>query len=129
MTVIDSSTYIYVIVNDQQLVRVLKALADKSRFRMAQQIARAGELSCGEVGAHSGLKQPTVSHHLKILADAKIVCARREGQHAIISINREFLGDVLALLPRRFAGASGGSDTGRTRDMPRPKRAGALQQG
>lgn len=117
--------------NDQQLVRALKALADTSRFRMAQQIASAGELSCGEVGAHTRLKQPTVSHHLKILADAEIVCVRREGQHAIISINREVLGAALALLSGRLARtASGRPDaTRRTRGEPRPQRPGVRRQG
>jgi len=50
-----------------QAVRVLKALADKRRFRMVQTIAAAGELSCGELGAYFDLAQPTVSHHLKIV--------------------------------------------------------------
>ena len=116
--------------NDQQLVRALKALADRSRFRMAQQIASAGELSCGQVGAHTRLTQPTVSHHLKILADAEIVCVRREGQHAILSINRECFGAALALLSGRLARTSNRQPdaTRRARDTSRPKPAGARRQ-
>lgn len=87
--------------DDQKLVRVLKALADKSRFRMVQEIAAAGELSCGQVGERFELTQPTVSHHLKILADAEILAVRREGQHAIISVNHGILDEAAALLPRR----------------------------
>ncbi len=88
--------------DDQKLVRVLKALADKSRFRMVQEIAAAGELSCGQVGERFDLTQPTVSHHLKILADAEVLLVRREGQHAIISVNREILHEAASLLPRRL---------------------------
>ena len=45
---------------EAQAVRVLRALADERRFRMVQTIAAAGELSCGEMGAHFDLAQPTV---------------------------------------------------------------------
>ena len=83
-------------------MRVLKALADKSRFRMVQEIAAAGELSCGQVGERFDLTQPTVSHHLKILADAAVLLVRREGQHAIISVNQKLLDEAASLLPRRL---------------------------
>lgn len=88
--------------DDQKLVRVLKALADKSRFRMVQEIAAAGELSCGQVGERFDLTQPTVSHHLKILADAELLLVRREGQHAIIAVNQELLDEAVRVLPRRL---------------------------
>lgn len=88
--------------DDQKLVRVLKALADKGRFKMVQEIAAAGELSCGQVGERFDLTQPTISHHLKILADVEVLLVRREGQHAIISVNEALLDEVAALLPRRL---------------------------
>lgn len=88
--------------DDQKLVRVLKALADKGRFKMVQEIAAAGELSCGQVGERFDLTQPTISHHLKILAGAEVLLVRREGQHAIISVNEALLDEVAALLPRRL---------------------------
>lgn len=88
--------------DDLKLVRALKALADKSRFQMVRQISGAGELSCGEVGEWFDLKQPTISHHLKILVDAEILCIRRQGQHALISVNQQTLDEVASLLPRRL---------------------------
>lgn len=88
--------------DDQKLVRVLKALAEKSRFQMVQEIAAAGELSCGDVGERFDLSQPTVSHHLKILADADVLLVRREGQHAFISVNQKLLDEAASLLPRRL---------------------------
>ncbi len=88
--------------DDENLVRVLRALADKSRFRMVQEIAAAGELSCGQVGERFDLAQPTVSHHLKILADAGLLLVRREGQHGIASVNHGLLDEAVGLLPRRL---------------------------
>ena len=88
--------------DDGKLVRLMKALADASRFRMVQEIAAAGELTCGEVGELFDLAQPTVSHHLKILADSGVLFVRRDGQHALISVNGALLDEALMLVPRRL---------------------------
>jgi ArsR family transcriptional regulator, arsenate/arsenite/antimonite-responsive transcriptional repressor len=89
-------------VDDQKLVRLLKALADSGRFRMVQEIAAAGELTCGQVGERFDLTQPTISHHLKILADAEILLVRRDGQHVIISVNHDLVEHATAMLPLRL---------------------------
>ena len=88
------------------LIRALKALADKKRLRMARKIACAGELSCGEVKSHFHLSQPTISHHLKILADAGVITVREAGQHRIISVNSELIHEIAALLPVSVHGKS-----------------------
>jgi ArsR family transcriptional regulator len=89
--------------NEARLVRVLKALADPKRFRMIQEIAEAGELSCGQVGERFHLSQPTVSHHLKILGDAGLILVREDGQHHFISVDRDLIAEVAALLPVRLS--------------------------
>ena len=105
--------------NDGRLVRVLRALADPKRFRMVQEIAAAGELSCGELGEKFDLSQPTISHHLKILTDSGVVAVRREAQHAFISVNQPLLYEVTALLAARLANrrrkAGGGAPSRRGR--------------
>jgi ArsR family transcriptional regulator len=88
--------------NDAQLVRVLKALADPNRFKMVQEIAAKGELSCGRLGERFSLSQPTISHHLKLLADAGIVIYRREAQQHLLTVDRVLLAEVGALLPERL---------------------------
>ncbi|MDO8666728.1 MAG: metalloregulator ArsR/SmtB family transcription factor [Gemmatimonadales bacterium] len=87
---------------DRTLVRVLKALADANRFRMVQEIAAAGELNCGQVGERFDLSQPTISHHLKILADAGVLTVRRDGKHAVIAVNHELVETAVTLLPKRL---------------------------
>src|SRR5688572_20364090 len=91
---------------DDVLLRVLKALAHPKRFRMVQEIAAAGELSCGQIGERFVVAQPTVSHHLKILVDAGVLAVRREAKHGYISVNRELIDAALVLLPRRLAPAA-----------------------
>jgi ArsR family transcriptional regulator len=85
--------------DEAALVKALKALADKKRIRMAREIASAGELSCGEVKAHFHLSQPTISHHLKILADAGVITVREAGQHRFISVNLDLIHEIAAVLP------------------------------
>src|ERR1700676_991023 len=84
------------------LANALKALGDTRRLRMAQEIAAAGELSCGQVAERFDLSQPTISHHLRILADAGVLTVREAGQHRFISINRRVIRELALLLPARL---------------------------
>jgi ArsR family transcriptional regulator len=93
--------------DDATLVRVLKALADPKRLRMVQEIAAAGELSCGEIGESFALAQPTISHHLKILADAGVLIVRESAQHRFISIDTALIREIARFLPAQVeAGAA-----------------------
>jgi DNA-binding transcriptional ArsR family regulator len=94
--------------DDGELLAVLKALGHAKRFRMVQEIAEAGELSCGQIAARFPVAQPTISHHLKILTDAGVLVMRREGQHGFAAVNRELIAEAVALLPDRL--------------VPRPRR-------
>jgi ArsR family transcriptional regulator, arsenate/arsenite/antimonite-responsive transcriptional repressor len=85
------------------LANVLRALGDTRRLRMAQEIADAGELSCGEVAERFDLSQPTISHHLRILADAGVLTVREAGQPRFISVNRRVIRELALLLPARLA--------------------------
>lgn len=93
-------------IDDARLVRVFKALADPRRFRMIQEIADAGELSCGQVAEKFDLSQPTISHHIKILTDAGVIVIRREGQHGFASVDRQLLAAVSGLLTTRVLARS-----------------------
>jgi len=88
-------------------MRALKALAHPTRFRMVQEIAAAGELSCGQLGDRFHLSQPTVSHHLKILADAQVIRVRREAQHGMLSVDRGRISQLLGALPELLAPGKG----------------------
>ena len=88
---------------DAPLVKALKALAHPTRFRMVQEIAAAGELSCGQLGERFPLAQPTISHHLKLLSDSGVILLRKEAQHNFITVNRAMIQGVLATLPERLS--------------------------
>jgi ArsR family transcriptional regulator len=87
---------------DAELIRALKALAEPTRFRIVQEIARLGELSCGEVGELFDLSQPTISHHVKTLLDAGVLVGRNEARNHYVSVNRDVVDALATLLPRRL---------------------------
>jgi ArsR family transcriptional regulator, arsenate/arsenite/antimonite-responsive transcriptional repressor len=92
-------------ISDSQLIRALKALADPTRFRMVQEIAAAGELSCGAVAERFDVSQPTISHHLKILMEAGLLVQRTEGKHHFTSVDRSLVATIVAILPTRLGSA------------------------
>ncbi len=87
---------------DRQLVRILRAIADIRRFRMLQRIAEAGSVTCGDIGKHFPLSQSTMSHHLKILADAGLIRVRRSGQNGFLTVDRKLLARLSKLIPQRM---------------------------
>jgi ArsR family transcriptional regulator len=94
-------------------VRVAKALGDPTRFRMLRAIAGRDELSCQELTALFRLAQATVSHHLKVLTQAGLVSARKQGPFHYYRVHRDALAAHGATIADAFGAAS-----------RRPRRAG-----
>ncbi len=60
--------------------KISKALADKTRLRIFEAISATDRMKCGEIVSMRGVTPATVSHHLKVLSEAKLIVCRREGQ-------------------------------------------------
>src|SRR5438270_10653013 len=64
----------------QRMARIAKALGDPVRIQLVDVLLRhAGKVCVCELVPLFDLSQPTVSHHLKVLRQAGIVGAEREG--------------------------------------------------
>lgn len=64
----------------EALVVQLKALAHPVRLRMVDLIhAHGGEICVCEFENHFAVKQPTISHHLKVLREAGLIHSSQEG--------------------------------------------------
>jgi len=63
---------------EAETLGLLKALAHESRLRLVALIAD-GEHSVQSLAQRLGLKEPTVSHHLRILREAGIATSRADG--------------------------------------------------
>jgi ArsR family transcriptional regulator len=79
---------------------VFKALADRHRVKILNRLlAAGGEAVCVcEFEELLGLKQPTVSYHLKQLLTAGIVTREKRGSFAYFSLAPEALDRVRGLL-------------------------------
>jgi ArsR family transcriptional regulator, arsenate/arsenite/antimonite-responsive transcriptional repressor len=66
----------------ERLAGALRVLADPARLRLLSLIGAHpdGEACVCDVTAPLGLSQPTVSHHLKVLAEAGLVGRERRGR-------------------------------------------------
>lgn len=84
---------------EDHIVKIAKALSDKTRVRILREIAKLGSLGCGDAEKISGLSQPTVSHHIRILTEAGLIIAEKNGRHVQITVNAEALEEFAALLP------------------------------
>jgi ArsR family transcriptional regulator len=77
----------------EQLARMFKALGDPTRVRLVSLIAAhdGGEACICDLIEPVGLAQPTVSHHMKQLADAGLVTREQRGKWAYYRIVNDAL--------------------------------------
>lgn len=65
------------------------AVADKYRLSILIEIAKKGSLSYSDVQELTGLSQPCVSHHVKILTESDLITSQKEGRSVNLSINKD----------------------------------------
>jgi ArsR family transcriptional regulator len=75
----------------ERLAGALRVLADPARLRLLSLIGAtsAGESCVCDLTEPLGHSQPTVSHHLKVLADAGLVHREQRGRWAYFRVNPE----------------------------------------
>jgi ArsR family transcriptional regulator len=66
--------------DQKELTKIAKALSDPTRLRIYEEISSRAEMFCGELMKECPLTAGTISHHLKVLAEANLIESRREGQ-------------------------------------------------
>jgi ArsR family transcriptional regulator len=79
------------------LSHVFKALGDENRIKIVRLLMEGERCACHLVD-NLDVTQPTLSHHMKILCDAGVVTARKEGKWMHYAINREGLEEGIAFL-------------------------------
>ena len=76
----------------KQLEKISKALGDVNRLKILQLIARHGGVGqCSAIQECVDLAQPSVSHHIKILIEAGLIEAEKEGRHYKYILNQEHM--------------------------------------
>ncbi|MBQ8555872.1 MAG: winged helix-turn-helix transcriptional regulator [Clostridia bacterium] len=72
----------------QEMGKVLKALSDPKRLRIASLLAKE-ELGASKLLEFFEVTQPTLSHDMRVLLDAGVVTERRAGKQVFYRLNKE----------------------------------------
>jgi len=75
-----------VYLNYDDNAKIIKALSDANRLKIID-ILSCGEKCACDILEYFGFTQPTLSHHMKVLAECGIVSTRKEGQWNYYSLN------------------------------------------
>lgn len=78
-------------------IPILKVLCDETRLGILQILSKQDMNGC-EILRSFECTQPTISYHMKLLVDARLVHARKEGCAVIYSINMEIWPSIQSLL-------------------------------
>jgi len=83
-------------------VSFAKALADETRQKIMR-ICCCESLSVNDIVDQTGVTQPTVSHHLKILREAGLVKVVRRGKEIYYSLNQDVMASSCCEVAEIFA--------------------------
>jgi ArsR family transcriptional regulator len=104
-----------------QIERISKALGDKTRLQIFEAISARADIKCLDLVAMRGVTPATVSHHMKILADANLIRCRREGQFVYSEAVPETIAAFGAALRKIAPAHNGKSRIGRQRGATKRK--------
>ncbi|MDF9824546.1 ArsR family transcriptional regulator [Breznakia sp. PF5-3] len=74
---------------DKEVIVVLKALSDENRIKIFRLLKEHGERCACDLLEDLNIAQSTLSHHMKILVDCRLVNARKNGKWINYTINKE----------------------------------------
>ena len=83
------------------LSRTMSALSDPTRHKILE-LLKKHDMSAGRLGSYFKISGPSISHHLNILKQAKLISFRREGQEIIYSLNLSVFEEVAGVLVKFF---------------------------
>lgn len=76
---------------------VFKALNDPTR-REILSILQEKDMTAGEIADKFNISFPSISHHLDLLKQAKLVIAEKEGQYVYYSLNTTVVDEIVKWL-------------------------------
>lgn len=76
---------------------VWNALSDPVRRKILQ-LLKDNNMNAGEIAAHFEISKPSISHHLDVLKQAKLVFSEKKGLQIEYSINTTVFQDVLGFI-------------------------------
>lgn len=77
----------------KRIAEIFKALGDENRVEILIMLSKGEKCAC-KLLEELKVSQPTLSHHMKILCDAKLVNARKEGRWMHYSLSQEGMNEI-----------------------------------
>ena len=85
------------------LDRTFHALADQTRRGIVHALSRVPARSAGELGRRFRSAQPTISRHLKVLEEARLIERTVEGRTHLFRLRRSTLSEAARWISRHEA--------------------------
>jgi DNA-binding transcriptional ArsR family regulator len=82
----------------------IRALSDATRREILRAL-RGGDLTAGEIGGRFPITGASISHHLNVLKEARLVRAERSGRTIVYSLNSTVFQECMGELLRFFEAA------------------------
>lgn len=73
--------------------KVFKALSDPTRRKILE-LLKIRDMNAGEISDEFSMSKPSISHHLNLLKDARLVLWEKQGQSIIYSLNTTVIQDI-----------------------------------
>ena len=73
---------------------IFKALADPTRRKILKML-REKDLTAGEIADAFNISKPSISHHLNLLKQARLVLSDKQGQNVLYSLNTTVFQDIV----------------------------------
>ena len=81
--------------------QILKAISDPTRRRVLE-LLRKGPMTAGALAEHFEVSKPTMSTHFKVLKEADLVHAEKNGTSVIYTLKMSVLEEALIGLAQAF---------------------------
>ncbi len=86
----------------KQFLECMKALGDPTRLEIVEML-REGELCACKIAEHFSMTQPTLSYHMKQLADAGLVSVRKDWKWSRYSLDFRMIGELQEYFKDHFS--------------------------
>lgn len=93
----------------KKMAKIFKALSHPNRLELYLQIVKRNEASF-ETGGECfitdiieslNIGAPTISHHLKELANAELITTEKRGKYLVCKVNEKIVNEVSKILPTK----------------------------
>lgn len=84
----------------KKIEKISKALGDPYRLQIIELIKKYGTtcMQCSDIVGTLTLSQPAISHHIKLLVEADLLIAEKEGRTMRYTINKDVFADYAQYL-------------------------------